>query len=296
MPKPNPNESEKDYVARCIPIVLHEGTTKDSSQASAICHSMYKQHKEKNEGNVDENKKELFTCESTIQFINQEPIITNADTGETKTPETRRMVALVGNRFMNGGFFSWEEAKRVAALWKGTLHDINHMGTNASAIDPRPDIRFFIGYHDNIQIDEVNKTISMDIHIEKGTMYAEAWEGYMKLCEKAGRIPNVSTTYYGKRKLVKVSELPEGTNYEEEGYSKDDLVPYLYDVQPVCISTVLEGKCDGKAGCGIRKNKTSCSCEHENEVVVASTDSTTTNDENKEKEKEIKNMLKLYIK
>ena len=253
MPKPNEGESEKDYVARCIPIVLHEGTAKDGSQANAICHSMYKQHKK-------ENEKIMFTCESTIQFIKQTDstgkIIENTD------GTARRLVAIVGNRFMNGGFFSWEEAKRVANLWKGTLHDINHMGTNASALDPRPDIRFFIGYHDNIQIDETNKQISMDIHVEKDTMYASAWEGYMKLCEKAGKIPNVSTTYYGKRKLVKVSELPEGSNYEEEGYSKNDLVPYLYDIQPVCISTVLEGKCDGKAGCGIRNNdNTSCNKE-----------------------------------
>lgn len=290
MPDVKDGESRKDYMKRCVPIVVAEGHTQD--EAVGKCEGMYDEHTKKS--NINENKKELFTCESTIQFINS-PSGEVGTSSETKTT-TRRMVALVGNRFMNGGFFSWEEAKRVAALWKGTLHDINHMGTNASALDPRPDIRFFIGYHDNIQIDEINKTISMDIHIEKETMYAEAWEGYMKLCEKAGKIPNVSTTYYGKRKLVKVSELPEGTNYEEEGYSKDDLVPYLYEVEPICISTVLGGKCDDKAGCGIRNSETSCSCEHENEVVVTSTDSTTTKDENKEKEKEVKNLLKLYIK
>ena len=255
MPDVKSGESRKDYMGRCVPIVMAEGGhTKD--QAVGKCEGMYNEHVKKS----NEDKKILFTCESTIQFIKQTDltgkIIENTD------GTTRRLVAIIGNRFMNGGFFSWEEAKRVAALWKGTLHDINHMGTNASALDPRPDIRFFIGYHDNIQIDEVNKQISMDIHVEKGTMYASAWEGYMKLCEQAGKIPNVSTTYYGKRKLVKVSELPEGSNYEEEGYSKNDLVPYLYDVQPVCISTVLEGKCNSTAGCGIRNNdNTSCTCK-----------------------------------
>ena len=43
MPKPKPGESEDDYVSRCIPIVLSEGTTDDSSQAAAICHSMWQE-------------------------------------------------------------------------------------------------------------------------------------------------------------------------------------------------------------------------------------------------------------
>jgi hypothetical protein len=281
MPTPNKDESEKDYVKRCIPIVLAEGTAKDGSQASVICHSMYKQHKE------NENEKTLFTCESKIQFV-------NSPSGEVGiSGETRRMVALVGDKFMNGGFFSWEEAKRVAQLWKGTLHDINHMGTNASALDPRPDIRFFIGYHDNVQIDEVKKQITMDVHVEKDTMYASAWEGYMKLCEQAGKIPNVSTTYYGKRKLVKVSELPEDANYKEEGYSKDDSVPYLYEVEPVCISTVLGGKCDDKAGCGIRNNdNTSCTCET---CIEDDKNKDKENKINKELEKEKQEMI-AYLK
>ena len=47
MPTPNRGESEKDYVARCIPIVIKDGTAKDGRQASAVCHSMYKDHKKK---------------------------------------------------------------------------------------------------------------------------------------------------------------------------------------------------------------------------------------------------------
>jgi hypothetical protein len=47
MPMPTKNESKKDYLERCIPIVLHEGTAKDGSQAEAICHSMWKQHQTK---------------------------------------------------------------------------------------------------------------------------------------------------------------------------------------------------------------------------------------------------------
>jgi len=44
MPKPKQNESKADYVSRCIPIVLHEGTAQDKEQAAAICYSMFKKH------------------------------------------------------------------------------------------------------------------------------------------------------------------------------------------------------------------------------------------------------------
>jgi len=45
MPTPDKGESEDDYVNRCIPIVLGEGTAKDGKQAAAICHSMYDNHR-----------------------------------------------------------------------------------------------------------------------------------------------------------------------------------------------------------------------------------------------------------
>ena len=40
MPKPGKNESQKDFVNRCIPIVMDEGTAKDNKQATAICFLM----------------------------------------------------------------------------------------------------------------------------------------------------------------------------------------------------------------------------------------------------------------
>jgi len=41
MPKPKPNESQEDFVARCIPIVLNDETAQDQKQAVAICNSMW---------------------------------------------------------------------------------------------------------------------------------------------------------------------------------------------------------------------------------------------------------------
>ncbi|MEK6879377.1 MAG: HK97 family phage prohead protease, partial [Nanoarchaeota archaeon] len=42
---PGKTESRDEFVSRCIPIVLAENTALDNSQAAAICHSMYDEHK-----------------------------------------------------------------------------------------------------------------------------------------------------------------------------------------------------------------------------------------------------------
>jgi len=47
MPSPLPNESKKDYLSRCIPYVMKEGTASSTSQAAAICHSLWKKYKNK---------------------------------------------------------------------------------------------------------------------------------------------------------------------------------------------------------------------------------------------------------
>lgn len=47
MPVPGKNEKEEDFVKRCIPIVIKEGTAKDGSQANAICHSIWEESKKK---------------------------------------------------------------------------------------------------------------------------------------------------------------------------------------------------------------------------------------------------------
>jgi hypothetical protein len=44
LPKPSEGETEKDFVGRCVPIVIHEGTAKDPSQAAAICYSIWREH------------------------------------------------------------------------------------------------------------------------------------------------------------------------------------------------------------------------------------------------------------
>ena len=52
MPTPRSGESESDFVSRCIPIVIEEGTAADGSQANAICHSMYQNKENEKMGKI----------------------------------------------------------------------------------------------------------------------------------------------------------------------------------------------------------------------------------------------------
>ena len=56
MPKPNRGESENDFVSRCIPITIHEGTTQDPSQAAAICHSIWRKHMTEQNGEAEKSE------------------------------------------------------------------------------------------------------------------------------------------------------------------------------------------------------------------------------------------------
>lgn len=55
MPAPGENESQEDFIGRCIPIVIADGTASNQDQAVAICHSMWRgkdmaSHPKPNEG------------------------------------------------------------------------------------------------------------------------------------------------------------------------------------------------------------------------------------------------------
>jgi len=199
----------------------------------------------------DAMKKETFTCSAKLEVVHN--TIANSSNKDADIDEKiYRITAMIGDRFMNGGFFSEEESQRVYKKWEGTLHDINHSGTAY----PNGDILAFIGYHVNVNHNSETKEVTMDIKVNRNTMYAKAWEAYIETCELAGLIPNVSVTYLGRRKLVVAKDLPNGTDYNSEGYSHNDLVPVLTDVEPVCVSTVLRGRCNDKDGCGVRDNNT----------------------------------------
>lgn len=50
MPTPHKGEKRKDFVSRCIPIVLQDKTAKNSDQAVAICNQVYLNKNKKKKG------------------------------------------------------------------------------------------------------------------------------------------------------------------------------------------------------------------------------------------------------
>lgn len=45
MPTPQENETEEQFIERCIPIVINDGTAETPEQAYAVCQSMYETDK-----------------------------------------------------------------------------------------------------------------------------------------------------------------------------------------------------------------------------------------------------------
>lgn len=233
-------------MSRCVSTLKAEGRSPE--KAKEMCAAMwYKAHP---------NSEEIITFQMEASMsMNTCPcggIENSEDAGKEKS---YTITAVIGDRFMNGGFLSASELEKCYQSWENTLHDINHQGTTMNPMtDPRPDIRAFVGYHTNVHYNQETKEVTMDLHIVESTMYAEAWKGFIDLCKQAGITPNVSVTYMGRRKYIQAKNLPNGVDYKAQGYSENDYVPYLINVRPVCVSTVLLGKCSDKDGCGFNCN------------------------------------------
>jgi hypothetical protein len=49
MPTPNKKEKKKDFIDRCIPVVIKDGNAKDNKQAVAVCNSIWSEHLKESE-------------------------------------------------------------------------------------------------------------------------------------------------------------------------------------------------------------------------------------------------------
>ena len=46
MPTPKKDEKQKEFISRCIPVVMDDGTADNQAQAVAICYSIWRRSKE----------------------------------------------------------------------------------------------------------------------------------------------------------------------------------------------------------------------------------------------------------
>jgi len=248
-PTPKEGEVQGDFISRCIPYVSKEHPEWAKDKITAVCFSIWRRSKSNGGDYVPESKDVEVKCNAKL-------VIETNDKGES----TYKIVAAVGNMFMDGGFLSNDVLKRSAKQWNGTLHDINHKGVSSKGMD----ILYFVGYHDNAEFNDETGELTMALHIDDDTKFSRDWKAFVNLCKKAGKMANVSTTYAGKSILIEAKKLP--IDYTKFGLQGNDLVPYLENVYPVAVSTVLSGRCDDKAGCGVCNGNDgigdqACGCE-----------------------------------
>jgi hypothetical protein len=211
---------------------------------------------------MSDEKYEEFTLDCPL-VMNKERVLTDSQIKDCeehnielsvkdKNMIVRHAIALKGNEFYKGCYLPTNELEKCYKEWEGTLHDINHMGTtHIMGLGASSDIRFFVGYQDNIKYNSETKLVAMDIHIDEQTQYGKTWEAYVNLCEKAGKVANVSVTFLAQRGSAKAKDIV--SNYSELGFKGDETVIYIKNIRPKALSTVLRGACSDDKGCGIGK-------------------------------------------
>lgn len=126
MPKPKLNESKEDFVSRCIPIVMKDGTAKDNKQATAICYSMYKEGKTmskkftfdldaiKNMGGAEYAASEAWDCYNACQAM---LMICQMCMNEVDEPDDMQSLANIMTSLME--FINGELKEMIAASKRG---------------------------------------------------------------------------------------------------------------------------------------------------------------------------------
>jgi hypothetical protein len=266
MPTIKKDESESDYLGRCIPYCIsNEGLSKDA--ATAKCMGMYREHQKKGTNYIEEQKDFNFTFNLQLS----EPEQTLNSTSKTTMSETDKWIkvgatAIVGDRMMNGYFIPYNELKKSLNAWNGTLHDVSHLGTaypDSQFPYKRENIEYVVGYQKNAQANDETKEITMDVYINKKSPKYDIWKSFIDISKESGRTPNVSVSISAKPKEIKATEL----NYYDKleyGAKENEMILCLTEIIPKALTTCIKGACDDKRGCGLSTNHTEI--EHTDEI------------------------------
>jgi len=115
MPSPQPNEDKDDFIQRCIPMVIEEGTAEDGAQAAAICNSMWNEAKESIQMVLEaSNSKSGREWEVTIIGA-QKP-------EDVVTVDGRTFIKSLNNRLYDVSIL-----ESTAGLWEGVQVYDNHL-------------------------------------------------------------------------------------------------------------------------------------------------------------------------
>lgn len=75
MPKVKEGESEKDYIARCVPYVMNEDSSRTQEQALGLCYGLYKESKKEKNTMENEIERRTFKVELKSDSKNGAPVM-----------------------------------------------------------------------------------------------------------------------------------------------------------------------------------------------------------------------------
>lgn len=219
----------------------HPNTSEGRKAAAGECYGVYDNWKKKSMANMEpfvfQNNDNSF---DHFEETDDEYIVKGA-------------VLMKGDIFYQGDFVPWSVIKSAANYAAKTqIHDLNHQGTGY----PMPngqmvpsDVNFIVGYQTNLHVDDKNKALYMDVHINKDAPMAKTWKNYYDVCERAGRMPNVSAFGYKRVSFVKAKDLP--IDCAAFGLKGNETIASLNYMDIQAGSTVYRGACNDQDGCGM---------------------------------------------
>ncbi len=261
MPLPSPRKGEKqsDFISRCMSDPLMKREYTDIKQRVAICHNQWRKgNKEarmstsQNEsGSGNETKRILFHLDAD----NDHALSWIQSSQKTELQESQdgfSAIAVIGDRIYKGKYLPGDELEKAVKSMDGAFHDINHWGTSYPVgLYDTPNIEWIVGYQKGTRYDRQSKQLKTTIVVSENAPKYPVWKNYVDICKQAKRTPNVSVSFWASQKDMRVKDLPDSVNYRAYGFSETDTISKLYDIEFRALSTVFQGACDDKAGCGI---------------------------------------------
>jgi len=253
MPVPKKNETEKEFISRCIPYVIKEGTTDDAKQAAAICHSIWK--KSKGENKMVNKERVMLHLDAQMSCR-----IDLADNKEELKMD--RCTMLVGDGTYNGVYFPKEELELAHMSFEKKPINLNH---SADAVED------IVGYLEDVRFED-GKITAKPVFDEDTSKYKSAF-GYMKSRFNAGSIPNVSVGVW----LDRLNE--EDENGKERSVARN--------LDGDHLALVVHGACNPEDGCGIGMSENQPIPISGNTVTITHEDYIEKNEEYEDLKKEI---------
>jgi hypothetical protein len=221
MPKPKPNETKNDFIARCIPYVINEGVAKNSEQATAICNSIWSKKNNKKEAeDIKKSEKILFKFNAQIHPKKK------IDLSKDEDLDLDIVTMIVGDSYFNGAYFPAEELEKMYHQFEGAPINLNHSDDRVEDI---------VGFVKDVKFND-GRITGTPVFDKETSKYKEAM-GYILSRFKANDFPNVSVGMYGERFEEELDD--DSTHFVARNFEADHL------------ALVVHGACNPGTGCGI---------------------------------------------